>query len=152
MERTRVPVWRRVGTTRAAAAVFLVAAAIGLLTAPHARAQSRADALIGCFAGTPGGQVWVRIDRQGGKLGFTPSRGQREALVPATGEDEREVAEELGLDRFPGVTIVAGQSDVPRMTTFVVLSSPLSWDGQRTQFVFFDYDFGAEPMFKVNCS
>lgn len=154
MERPRVPAWRRVGKTRAAAAVFLVAAAVGLLAAPPARAQSSADALTGCYADAPGGGLWFRIDRQGGRLVASWKKtGSRHVLSPATGDEEREVAEDLALNRFPGVSIVAGQTEdsTYRDTTYVVLSSALTWTEGRTQFVIYDVEFGAAPIFRVNC-
>lgn len=130
--------------------VSLLAAAALLLAPGASRAQSAADALLGCFRSLDG--LVVKIDRQGGQFGFTMGTGKRYVLTPALGDDERVVAEELGLDRFPGVTIVAGHSDKFQDTIFVVLSSALHWRGQYTQIVMFNYDFGLDPLFRVSCS
>lgn len=130
------------------ALVFLLL--IAVVAAP-AHAQSAADALVGCYAAAPGGKLWFRIDRRDGRLGYDIGDNRRRPLVPSSRGDLDWMADELGLDRFPGVTIVAGLTEKGEDLVFVRLSSPLTHQGRSVSHAVMAYEFGPDPLFPVNC-
>lgn len=140
------------GGRRAVAAAILTAAVTGLpAMPPAAQAQQASDVFIGCFAEGPGGSVLARIERSGGRLVIVLADRPRRPLVPASAEDKRTIAEEIGLSARPGnVSIVAGVAEEDGSNVLVVLSSTISFAGHQVKFVGMDVD-GLFVLFPVNC-